>query len=423
MKLRTLIGAGIGLAAAVGLLFVFSQFWTSRLLERASEPATTEGQKNVPEILWLFEPPEHGAIVSSPALTGDRVYVGIIHDVGLTTYGAVYCLDRKTGKAIWKFDDDGKMQHMFSSPCLANGKVYIGDGMHENFSCKLYCLDDQSGRKLWDFATAGHVESSPCVAEDSVFFGAGDDGVFCLNAETGKERWRFQAALHVDTSPLVVDGRLYAGAGGSRRFKATEIFCLNGSTGKVVWRVPTDLPVWGSPAYGNDAVLFGLGNGRLLDPPALPEKPAGALLCVDARTGKELWRWRNSDAVFCKPALDETHVYFGARDGNGYCLDRRNGELHWQFAMHSPIVARPALVDNLVYMAASGGEVCCLRAHDGVAQWTFDVAAQAHMKTRNFSSPCVVREEAVDTRHHLLYLGTELINPAGSTAVLYSLRD
>ena len=63
MKLRTLIGAGIGLAAAVGLLFVFSQFWTSRLLERASEPATTEGQKNVPEILWLFEPPEHGAIV------------------------------------------------------------------------------------------------------------------------------------------------------------------------------------------------------------------------------------------------------------------------------------------------------------------------------------------------------------------------
>ena len=62
--------------------------------------------------------------------------------------------------------------------------------------------------------------------------------------------------------------------------------CLD-LTGKVVWRVPTDLPVWGSPAYGNDAVLFGLGNGRLLDPPALPEKPAGALMEVLTRMDPE----------------------------------------------------------------------------------------------------------------------------------------
>src|SRR5207244_1242455 len=109
------------------------------------------------------------------------------------------------------FSDDGQMQHMYSSPCLADGRVYVGEGMHQNHLCKLYCVDAATGRKCWDFQTDGHIESSPCVADGKVFFGAGDEGVYGLDQVSGAECWHFRGPIHVDTSPTVVGHRLYAG--------------------------------------------------------------------------------------------------------------------------------------------------------------------------------------------------------------------
>src|SRR5205814_1193228 len=79
--------------------------------------------------------------------------------------------------------------------------------------CQFYCLDAADGHKLWQFETAGHIESSPCVADGKVFFGAGDDGLYCLDAGTGSRRWHFQGPFHIDTSPAVAGGRVYAGSG------------------------------------------------------------------------------------------------------------------------------------------------------------------------------------------------------------------
>src|SRR5262249_41845553 len=146
---------------------------------------------------------------------------------GLASTGAVYCLARGTGKMVWKFNDGGTMLHMFSSPCLADGRLYLGEGMHANAVCKFYCLDAGTGRRLWHHETAGHIESSPCVAAGRVFVGAGDDGLYCLDAATGKPRWHFQEPLHIDTNPIVRDGRVYASSGSSRRFRNTEVFCLD----------------------------------------------------------------------------------------------------------------------------------------------------------------------------------------------------
>ena len=39
-------------------------------------------------------------------------------------------------------------------------------------------LDLGTGRKLWDVRSTSHVESSPAIAGDMVFCGAGADGLF-----------------------------------------------------------------------------------------------------------------------------------------------------------------------------------------------------------------------------------------------------
>src|SRR5262249_54009841 len=158
-----------------------------------------------------------------------------------------------------------------------------------------------------------------------VFFGSGDDGVFCLDAVTGAERWHYKAPVHVDASPAVVGGRLYVGSGVSRAFPAPEVFCLDAARGAPVWRTPTDLPAGGPPAGAGGRVLVGLGNGRLVRSAAPPEKPAGALLCLDAATGKPCWRHDAGDAVHARPAVAEDRVYFTSRDGACYAVGRGDG--------------------------------------------------------------------------------------------------
>jgi eukaryotic-like serine/threonine-protein kinase len=398
--------------AAVVVLFVHAYF------QRTSKHDIPRVQ-----VMWTFEPVERGAIVSSPLVTEDRIFVGVIHDVGFSSVGAVYCLDRLTGKELWKFDDDGRMQHMFSSPCLADGRLYIGDGMHQNFECKLYCLQADSGKKLWDFQVGNHVESSPCVANGKVYFGAGDDGVYCLDAKTGKPCWHFREPLHVDSSPVLVGNHLFAGSGLSRKCKTTEVFCLNASTGDPVWRNPTPWSAWGSPVVDGGHVLFGLGNGRMIEGPESPEKPAGAVWCLQAHSGGMVWQTPLADAVLHRPVVNASRVYVGARNGICYGLDRHHGTVLWQANLGSPVIARPALQGGHLYVVASEGRIDRLHADTGTWEWTFDIAAHTKTRPRMWSSPRVIVDSTSQGEHHWIYVGTELSNGVRSAAVLYALKD
>jgi outer membrane protein assembly factor BamB len=379
-------------------------------------PAASEGVR----VAWVFEPSEPGAFLSSPRIAGDRIYAAAIHGRGRLPFGVVYCLDRNSGECLWKFDDDENLQQVFSTPCLADGRLFIGEGLHENHGCKFYCLDAVTGRKLWDFETPSHTESSPCVAGDWVYFGAGDDGLYCFEAATGKPRWHFHEPLHIDANPAVAGTRLYAGSGVSQAHSDTQIFCLDTATGQIVWRKRMDLPSWGTPVPDGRHVFFGLGNGRYN---SSAEKPAGALLCVEADTGRVVWRHEVPDAVLGKPAVDAEHVYLGARDGFCYCLDRDRGEFCWKRDLGSPVVTAPALIGRRLYVAASGGNVCCLQADTGATVWSFDVAAHSERVPQVFSSPEVVHEQGCEGEPRRIYFGAGLASSLHNSAALYCLED
>lgn len=371
-------------------------------------------------VAWVFEARDRGAIVSTPCVAGDRVYVSAVHNVGLANRGAVYGLDRRTGKAVWRFDNGGHMLPAYSSPCLSGGRLYVGEGMHADFVCRFYCLDPADGHSLWQFQTAGHIESSPCVAGGKVYFGSGDDGLYCLGATSGERCWQFQGPFHIDTSPAVANGHVYAGSGLSRRWQNTEAFCLDADSGRVAWREKTELPVWGSPAVDGDHVFFGLGNGRL-DKSA--EKPAGAVLCLDRATGRRLWQFPVADGVLARPAVNAARVYFGARDGFAYCLDRHAGTLVWKQPLGSPVVTQPALDGNTLYLAASRGVVCRLDAANGTPVWSFDVARYSQSSPLLYSSPVVADALLPGGRGRQVLFGAELQGALASTAALFSLLD
>jgi outer membrane protein assembly factor BamB len=375
--------------------------------------------RSVPPVrlAWLFDPGRRGAIAATPVVTRRRVYLAAIHDLPLAgSRGVVLALDRDSRKVLWSFDDKGEMLHTLATPALAGGKLYVGEGMHGNLPCHLYCLDAARGTRLWAYPAGGHIEFGPLVAGGRVYFGAGDDGLYALDADTGKLRWHYTGPVHVDSTPAIAADRLFASSGVSRRFRAPEAFCLEAATGRPVWRQATDLPVWGPPVVAGDRVLFGLGNGRLLESAPPPEKPAGGLLCLDAQTGNLRWRYRTAGAVFGRATVVGQRLYFTCRDGACHCLEVASGRLVWKQPLGSPAVTTPAVVDGRVYVVAIAGQVRCLDADTGGVLWEYDVAPGGGAQM--LSSPVVVQEGG---RRQVLFGGE--LRAGRSCAVLYCLEE
>lgn len=396
---------------ALAAILIGAEFWL-----RHVRSIHGDSKGNEPAVLWAYESPEAGGIISSPCLSENRIFVGAIRNSGLSPRGEVIALDREAGKVVWRFDEGGEMLHMYSSPRVDGERLFIGEGMHANFQCKLYSLDIHTGQKVWSFPVGGHIESTPCLTGDCVIFGAGDAGLYAIDKNNGKPRWHFDKSLHIDSTAAVVGRRVYAGSGVSRRFRETAVFCLDASTGSEIWRTPVDLPAWGSPLADEQHVFIGLANGRL-DQSA--ETPAGALVCLDAASGKLLWRCPMTDGVMSRPARVGENVCVTCRDGYCYLLDQSDGRIIWRRDLGSAIVTNPVFLDGKVFVAASGGLVACLDATSGEIEWKFDVAAYARSEVHLFSTPAVTADES---GKHSLYFGAELVTPAGRVPMLYAIR-
>src|SRR5207237_1183559 len=150
---------------------------------------------------WIFQAPDPGGVVAAPLVTPDAIYLAAYKARGFRLAGTVFALDPATGRQRWAFTDGGEMLSTASSPALAGGRLYVGEGMHANFACKLYCLDPAAGTKLWAFPTGDHIEAGPLVAGGTVYFSAGNEGVYAADAATGTQRWNYRDDIHVDTTP------------------------------------------------------------------------------------------------------------------------------------------------------------------------------------------------------------------------------
>jgi outer membrane protein assembly factor BamB len=214
-----------------------------------------------------------------------------------------------------------------------------------------------------------------------VFFSAGTEGICCLDAETGDRVWQFDRVC-VDSSPTVAGGSLYAGTTADGQH---EVVCLDLAMGKPNWRTGFDLPVRAVTVGPGDVVLASLGNGTSTHS---ADRPAGAVICLDSRTGAQLWRYDVSDGVLAQPAVNET-VCFGSRDGHCYALDLCTGKLCWTRELDSPVLAAPALAGSHLLVGSSHGIVYWLDAETGEVEARYDIAKYTRTKPWLFSSPVV----------------------------------
>lgn len=121
----------------------------------------------------------------------------------------------KTRRGVDEIESFPAVDDGLSSASASKGVVYVGG--HDGW---VYALDAKTGRKRWDFATGGHVNSTPTPAGGLLFVGSMDKNVYALRLSDGKLAWKFLTGERtfrnisyggVRSSPVIRDGAVYIG--------------------------------------------------------------------------------------------------------------------------------------------------------------------------------------------------------------------
>jgi len=100
--------------------------------------------------------------------------------------GTVKYAITKNLQKTWTTHIGGKLTQAVS----AYGKLFLASIDQHT----IYALDANTGKKIWHFVADGRIDSTPTIDHGMVAFGSVDGYVYCLSADTGKLIWRFKAA-------------------------------------------------------------------------------------------------------------------------------------------------------------------------------------------------------------------------------------
>ena len=360
-------------------------------------------------VQWRFvdaegDGPDKTFFHSSPTVVGNRVYAtsawyGVFDIDG---DGSICCIDANSGKLDWKYEGSG-YRATFSSPAVSGKYLVVGEGLHKTYDARVFCLDiEQSskkreGVKLWEYRTGNHVESSPCIADGKVFIGAGSDGMyaFYLEPKGSPEKqlvWHLDGEKYPDceTSPVYHDGKVYFGLG----IDGHAIVCVDAKTGKELWRIKTPYPVFSSPSISGGKLYAGMGNGDFVFmAEKLGKPPAGEVWCVNLDDHSVAWKFKADRTVLGTVAVDGDRVYFGSRDGFFYCVSAADGTVIRKWNARSAILTSPAVGKDRAYVVTNAGQVY------GLDKETLRTVWSASLGSTSISSPALANGH--------IYVGTD----------------
>jgi len=207
----------------------------------------------------------------------------------------LYCFDAKTGQQKWTKDlvaeHHGKVisWQNAASPVIEGELIFAACGGPDE---SLLGIDKNTGKTIWKGESDAITHASPTVGavlgqQQVIFFT--QKGLVSCEPGTGKVLWRYPFKYSVSTaaSPIIAGDIVYCsagygvGAGAAKISKAGDTW-----TATEIWRETGNKIAnhWSTPIY-RDGYLYGMFQFK--------EYSAGALKCVDVKSGKEVWSQPN----------------------------------------------------------------------------------------------------------------------------------
>jgi outer membrane protein assembly factor BamB len=271
----------------------------------------------------------------TPVLEGDRLYV---------TWGApaTACLDTRSGKVVWQRRDIqcNHYRGAGSSPVIYGDLLILHfDGSDHQF---VLALDKKTGKTVWrqdrsidfkDLGPDGKPESegdwrkafaTPHIATAGgrlTLISQGAKAIYGYDPLTGRELWRVEERQNHSASSRPVagldlifvntgwsSGQLLAirpGAKGAVLDANTTLPSVDGNLA-VVWKSKRSVPKKPSMLLVDD-LLYTMEDG-------------GIASCLEAKTGREVWRERLGGNFSASPIVAGEHLYFPNEEGKTYVI-------------------------------------------------------------------------------------------------------
>ena len=299
-------------------------------------------------LLWTFSIPAGAS--SSPVVSEGVAYVA-------GADGKLYAVDAKTGKQVWKFDDVPNGATL-TQPLVAEGMVFVSDRTNA-----LYAVDAAKGKLTWKFefpapaagaqpampnrqgaavarpvfvragALAGVGGSERPAADGGLVFVTGIDGakLHALDAKQGRKKWEADLPGQFFGRTAAADGVVCQG------FADGALVALDAATGRQLWKSGPSHPCQGLTLSGGAAYLVADGK----------------LQALDAKTGKELWKCDLPTGV--QPAANVRMAF--VVNNRRWLLGQSD---------EPPL----AVVDGAVYVV-SGQQLVAVDAKEGQKKWEY----------------------------------------------------
>jgi outer membrane protein assembly factor BamB len=311
--------------------------------DRAAIPAEWSDSKN---LQWKSELPGPGS--SSPIVVGDRVFVTSWS--GYADGGAdegtldslqrhLVCIDRRTGKQLWKTTVDAKLpEESYRGMFAENGyashtPVSDGEIVVAFFGKSGVYAYDFDGRELWQADAGENLDqrgwgsaSSPILLEDKVIVTASVEShsVIAFEKKTGRQIWKQEADGFGSTwgTPVI------AGSGDDAEIVIGvpyEVWALNPENGRLKWyceAMPSNSMC--SSVVENDGVIYGVESGP----------GGGGSIAIRAGGRGDVSKsgtvWSGSDrSRIDTPVVHDGLLYF-VSNGVVSCLDAKTGDRVYQ---------------------------------------------------------------------------------------------
>lgn len=188
--------------------------------------------------------------------------------------------------------------------------------------------------------------------------------------QQGEGKW------HVDAPVAVVGGKVLVGSSflDKERVGDRALYCLDAGTGKVLWRAGLGLNPWGGPSVQGGLVV--VGGSTIGYYPKELRGARGEVTAFDLETGKEVWRKDVQGGVVSCVALTADLAVATATDGKVRAFELKTGLRRWIHDARMPFFAPPAIAGDTVYVGDLRGALHALSLANGQPRWSLDLGKQ-----------------------------------------------
>ncbi len=318
------------------------------------------------EMEWAYE--TQRALVSSPAIAGDRVFIS-------TEDGRIIALDTATGEGIWEYLGGSPSR---SSPVVTGQLVLAALRSGE-----VIALNRSRGTPVWTVHLESLVYAPPIAVDGTAYVATIEGELIALDVSTGKRRWAF------DTGERIASRVAYEAGSLAVVSESNVVYVVDAATGRrsLIYDTERRRNKVGGAAVTGNTVYVGSAGGIIwaLDRRAVT-RPLGRSVFywkvklyeaqvfsrVPIQKGT-VWVWRVGGDLLGAPAVGPQTVYFSTVQGRVLARDRSTGERLWATSVGEEITTPVTATGNIVLVGTSEGRLVGLDSEVGEVKWTFQV--------------------------------------------------